>query len=74
MKNSYGLCRKCKGVNVEELKEEILKLDPNASFDVKCHSNCGPGINETFIKLNDKFYIGEDTEEVIEQLEEDLYE
>lgn len=71
-KKCYGICDKCKGVDVEKMKEAILEIDQSAEFDIKCHSNCGPGMYETFVKYDDKFYIGCDEEEVIEQLEDDL--
>lgn len=71
-KKCYGLCNECKASDVKSLKEEILKIDENAVFDVKCQSNCGPGMFEPFVRYNDKFYIGFDNEEVIEQLQEDL--
>ncbi len=74
MSRVYGICNKCKGSDVEELKKAILELDPQATFDVKCQSNCGPGMYEPFVKYNNKFYIGDDNEEVIELLEEDLEE
>lgn len=74
MSRVYGICNKCKASNVDELKKLILELDPNATFDVKCQSNCGPGMHEPFVKYDNKFYMGDDSLEVIEQLEEDLEE
>lgn len=71
-KKCYGICDKCKGVDVAAMKKAVLEIEPNATFDIKCQSNCGPGMHETFVLYNDKFYIGEDEEEVIEQLSEDL--
>lgn len=73
-KRCYGICDKCKGVDVEKMKAAILEIDSDAEFDIKCHSNCGPGMYETFVKYNDKFYMGEDEEEVIEQLQEAIEE
>lgn len=68
----YGICSKCKGSDIEEIKAAILDFDAEATFDDKCQSNCGPGMHEPFVRLDDKFYIGEDVEEIIEQLEDDL--
>lgn len=71
-KKCYGICSKCKGSDVTQIKSAVLDFDSQATFEDKCQSNCGPGMHEPFVKYNDKFYIGSDVEEIIELLEEDL--
>ncbi len=69
MKISFGVCNKCKSFNYKELVKELLARWPDAKFDVKCQSYCGPGSKQPFVSVNENFIEANDIASLVSKVE-----
>ncbi len=72
--NEIYICDRCKKVNVSYLKEQILKMDPNALIKLGCVNMCGIGRIKPFVILNKIPLIAESNEELVELIKEKIKE
>lgn len=63
--NKFGVCDKCKAINVKSLVSKLRKIDENAAINIGCQSVCGIGRNKPFIICNDKLIVANNEDELI---------
>ncbi len=66
----FATCNKCRTIDHKYLVNELLKLYPDASFEVRCQSFCGPGSLEPFIAVNEVFISAKSMDVLIEKVVE----
>ncbi len=68
----FATCNKCNGFNHKELVSKLLVLYPDAKYEVKCQSFCGPGSNEPFVAINEVFITASTIDELLLKVEKHL--
>lgn len=72
MPNTFKICDKCKGTNVESMIKHLKEIDANAKTEIRCQQICGIGRTKSFIIVNDELIIGNTELEVIEKVKNKL--
>ncbi len=70
MKVHFSVCHKCKTFDYKYLIDVLRKNYPDATFDVKCQSYCGPGSVRPFVSINENFIDAENIDELIYKIDE----
>ncbi len=66
----FATCNKCRTIDHKFLVKELLKRYPEATFEVRCQSFCGPGSIEPFVAINEVFITAKTMELLIAKVEE----
>ncbi len=66
----FSVCQKCKTFDYKVLIGELRTQYPNATFDLKCQSFCGPGSIRPFLAVNERFIEADTIEELLEKTRE----
>ncbi len=69
MKLHFSICNKCKTLNYKELIAILRTQYPDATFDLKCQSFCGPGSLKPFLAVNEVFIQADDIESLLYETE-----
>lgn len=72
MKNKFGICDKCKGVDYKSLISKIKQIDNNAEITLGCQNFCGIGRTKPFVILNHIPIIADDENELITKIKEKI--
>lgn len=65
----FSVCQKCKTFDYKVLINILREKYPNATFDLKCQSFCGPGSLRPFLAVNERFIEADSIEELLEKTE-----
>ncbi len=72
MKLKFSVCHKCKTFDHKILVRKLLDKYPDASFDVKCQSYCGPGSKNPFVAVNEIFIEADTIETLLDKVEKEV--
>ncbi len=64
----FSLCNKCRTVDHKFLVLELRRIYPNASFEVRCQSYCGPGSINPFVAVNEVFISASNNQELLKKV------
>lgn len=70
MKIHFSVCNKCKTFDYKILINSLIEKYPEATFDLKCQSYCGPGSVRPFVAINENFMDADNMEELIVKVDE----
>ncbi|MFV0499312.1 MAG: DUF1450 domain-containing protein [Bacilli bacterium] len=70
MEINFSICSKCKTVDYKTIINDLRLKYPEAKFDVRCHSYCGPGSLKPFVAVNETFILGDDTQDLLKKVNE----
>lgn len=69
MKLHIATCNKCRTIDHKYLVKTLLEKYPDATFEVRCQSYCGPGSIEPFVAINEVFISAPTMELLIEEVD-----
>ncbi len=72
MRLKFSICHKCKTFNHKELVKKLIASYPDAKFDVKCQSYCGPGSKRPFVAVNEVFIEADSLDELLEKVKNEV--
>lgn len=70
--NKFGICNKCKGVNMNSLKNKLQEIDSDAEIEIRCQNLCGIGRIKPFVVANHIPIIADSEEELIKKVKKQL--
>lgn len=72
MKNKFGICDKCKGVDYKSIIGKIKEIDKDAEIVLGCQNFCGIGRSKPFVILNHIPIIADNENELINKIKEKI--
>ncbi len=70
MKIHFSVCNKCRTFDYKELINSLREKYPQATFDLKCQSYCGPGSIRPFVAINERFIDADDMDELLQKIDD----
>ncbi len=68
----FSVCHKCKSFDYKSLIEVLRDKYPDATYDLKCQSFCGPGSLRPFVAINEVFIEAETIEALLEKIDQHI--